>query len=374
MLWVPSLIATGPNYTEETIMIDLDDIDIDSLKAARRYPTFDAKDDDFHDEVLTDHWWETETNWFSWNIPRRKMGGWTYCQARPNADICNGGVWIWDDTASLPWELPYHVNYSGLRLPKRSERDMRDFEWPNGVRIVADEPLKKYTIRYEDSGQLSLNLEFEAITPPNPHPIGVTPFYRGTHFDQPGRVTGEMNLHGESIAIDCLSFRDRSWGPRPMGRPKKPRDGANTAASGFGGVGYSFAAASQREAWLVYSTPGVDSDPVACGFLLRAGEYGHILGGERRLNFDRATGWPTAMEIDAVDEFNRRLHVRGEALSRHWKGHGGDTLFHWKWDDLDGWGEDQSYFLRNVWAANKARSPEGSRATLQPESLSNITR
>ena len=96
------------------------DIDLDAIAAARRYPTFTAADDDFHDEQLSDRWWESETNWFSWNVPERRMGGWTYGQARPNARLCNGGVWVWDDTAALSWDLPYHVHYSGLQLPDRA--------------------------------------------------------------------------------------------------------------------------------------------------------------------------------------------------------------------------------------------------------------
>ena len=53
---------------------------------------------------------------------------------------------------------------------------------------------------------------------PNLHPDGVVPFLKGAHFDQAGHVTGTMVLHGEEIPIDCYSVRDRSWGPRPMGR------------------------------------------------------------------------------------------------------------------------------------------------------------
>jgi hypothetical protein len=335
-------------------MPDWTDLDIEALRAQRRYPEFTAEDDDFHDETLTDHWWETETNWFSWNVPERRMGGWTYCQARPNARLCNGGVWVWDDTASFDWELPYHVNYAGLQLPHRSQRDMRDFQWPNGIRTTMLEPLTKYAIRYEDGDVFRLDLVFEATMAPNPHPVAVSPFFKGTHFDQPGRVTGEVILRGEQMPIDCLSFRDRSWGPRPMGRPKHQRPVGPASSSGFGGVGYSFSAASPTEAWLVYSSPGVDIDPVNCGFLLRAGEYGHILAGERRVQFDRVTGWPTRMEIEGVDEFGRRLHINGDAVSRHWKGHGGDSLFHWTWDGLEGWGEDQSYFSRGVWEANRS--------------------
>jgi len=328
--------------------------DLDAIAAHRRYPTFTPQDDDFHDEVLSDRWWESETNWFSWNVPERRMGGWTYCQARPNANLCNGGVWVWDDSASLSWDLPYHVHYAGLRLVDRAERDMRDFEWPTGVHIKVLEPLMRYTIDYEDLPDLELHLLFEGIIAPNPHPIGVAPFLKGTHLDQPGHVTGEMVLRGERIAIDCYSVRDRSWGPRPAGRPKKRRPDKSRTVTG--GIGYSFGTAGPRDAWLVYSRPGHDADPLSCGFLLRDGVYAHILGGERRVAVDAQTGWLTRIEIDAIDDTGRDLAVVGEAVSRHWRGHGGDTLFHWRWDRTEGWGEDQSYFSRARWEELKARA------------------
>jgi hypothetical protein len=97
-------------------------------------------------------------------------------------------------------------------------------------------------------------------------------------------------------------------------------------------------------------------EPVACGFLLRNGRYGHILAGERRVTFDSKTGWPLSITIEAVDEFDRRLSVRGDAVSRHWRGHGGDSLVHWTWDrGTEGFGEDQSYFSRDQWEANRRR-------------------
>src|ERR1700677_3120720 len=76
--------------------------DLAVRKAERTYQAFGPVDDDFHDESLSDRWWETETCWFSWNVPERGMGGWTYCQARPNANICNGGAWEWDGGAAYP--------------------------------------------------------------------------------------------------------------------------------------------------------------------------------------------------------------------------------------------------------------------------------
>jgi hypothetical protein len=203
---------------------------------------------------------------------------------------------------------------------------------------------------------------------PNLHPDGVVPFLKGAHFDQAGHVTGTMVLQNEDIPIDCYSVRDRSWGPRPMGRPKPRNDGpvggpsathstrTRSDAASFGGVGYSFCAAGPGEAWLIYAIPGPEVEPISCGFLLRSGEYGHILAGERRVTFDSQTGWPLSIQLEAVDEFGRRLSVRGDAVSRHWRGHGGDSLVHWRWDDgVEGWGEDQSYFSRDQWEANRRR-------------------
>ena len=121
-------------------------------------------------------------------------------------------------------------------------------------------------------------------------------------------------------------------------------------------MGYSFCAAGPGEAWLTYAIPGPEAEPVACGFLLRNGEYGHILAGERRVTFDAKTGWPLSITVEAIDEFDRRLSVRGDAVSRHWRGHGGDSLVHWHCDDgVEGWGEDQSYFSRDQWEANRRR-------------------
>jgi hypothetical protein len=314
----------------------------DTSQSERRYPTFGPEDDDFHDEVLTDRWWETETQWFSWNIPERKMGGWVYSQARPNANLCNGGVWVWDDTGSYAWELPYHVHYSGLRLPPRPERDLRDFRWPTGAHVRVQEPLSRYEIDYADEGGLQLQLVFDAIMAPNPHPLGVAPFQKGIHFDQAGHLTGEMALEGERIAIDCYSVRDRSWGPRPAGPSRKAHDW---------GVGYSFGTASPDEAFLVYSIPSAAEDTVTCGYLIRNGIYAHILDGSRTVVIDADTGFITHMTIDAVDDAGRSLHAIGNAVSRHWQGRGGDTLLHWSWDGAAGWGEDQSRYSKGTWKA-----------------------
>ena len=62
-----------------------------------------SADDTFHDPG-DDPWW-TETVWFGWMVPERKMLGSFYPFFRPNMGVQAGGVWLFDDTAELPWEV-----------------------------------------------------------------------------------------------------------------------------------------------------------------------------------------------------------------------------------------------------------------------------
>jgi len=57
-------------------------------------PVFTAADDGFHFAQLTDRWWETETAWFSFHVPERRLGGWFYSMFRPNIGTVAGGAWV----------------------------------------------------------------------------------------------------------------------------------------------------------------------------------------------------------------------------------------------------------------------------------------
>jgi hypothetical protein len=309
-------------------------------------PELTADDDRLHPP--SDHWWETETAWYSFNVPERKMGCWFYNQILATQGVCNGGVWVWDDSSAGSL---YERNDQGLPLDAATV-DLRDVELPNGNHIQMLEPLKRYRVRYRDEGRFEADLQFEGLMPPNSHPLGVAPFWRGRHFDQPMHVTGTVILHGETIEVDSYSTRDRSWGPRPLGPdPRKPpteRRPRNPAKPPEG-VGYPFATASPNEGWLLYTRPtiidGVASDELGTGYLLRDGVYGHLVSGRRRTWLDPSTRWINRVELEAVDEHGRELVATGELVSRHGAQHtpSGTGLFRWEWDGLTAWGEDQTY-------------------------------
>ena len=65
----------------------------------RRGPHVRRRRRRFHFDVMSDRWWETETAWFSFHHPERRLGGWFYSMFRPNIGTVAGGAWVWDDTA-----------------------------------------------------------------------------------------------------------------------------------------------------------------------------------------------------------------------------------------------------------------------------------
>lgn len=317
-------------------------------------PALTADDDLLH--PASDHWWETETAWFSFNVPERRIGGWFYNQILATQGICNGGAWVWDDSDA---PALYEVRHQGLPVDV-AKVDLRDARLPNGNQLQVLEPLKRYRVTYSDAGRFEADLLFDGIMAPNSHPLGAPPFWRGRHFDQPMRVTGTVVLHGEEIGIDCFSVRDRSWGPRPMGPDPRKADAPRPAVDPKKkprppeGVGYPFGTADAQNAWLLYTRPtiveGEASDVLSTGFLLRDGEYGHLVTGHRRTWLDPETKWISRIEAEAVDEHGRELALEGELVARHGPpgSSSGTGLFHWRWDGLEGWGEDQTYAPQEI--------------------------
>lgn len=265
-------------------------------------PTFTPRDDRFHRDVMSDRWWETETSWFSFHHPERRLGGWLYTMVRPNIGTVAGGAWVWDDTAYLPWDVLYSANYSALQLPEG--QDLDDIELPTGVRIKVVEPATSYDLGYQDGDRLQLDLRFDGVMPPQPLTATGSTFGSAHHFDQLGRVHGRLVVHGEAIDIDCIGMRDRTWGPRPEHRPRK--------------AAYVTGAAGPDEGFLAVTNArgDGDTDPVAYGFLRRDGVTANLAEGQRTVERDPMDGWVTRLVIEARDELGRTLVATGEPLSR----------------------------------------------------------
>jgi hypothetical protein len=309
-------------------------------------PRFTPEDDGFHFDVMSDRWWETETSWFSFHHPGRRLGGWFYTMVRPNIGTVAGGAWVWDDTAHLPWEVLYSTNYSALRLPEGA--DLRDIELPTGVRIRMVEPTMVYDLGYEDGDRLRANLRFEGVMPPQPLTAVGSTFGSAHHFDQLGRVSGELVVNGEPVAIDCLGMRDRTWGPRPEHRPRQ--------------AAYVTGAATPGHGFLAVTNTRPDGDPVAYGFLRRDGVTANLVRGERQVTRDPEEGWVTEIAIEAADEQGRELRAVGVPVSRIVINRHTfidiNSLIRWDLDGDEGWGEDQDMWPVATFAERQRRRPQ----------------
>jgi hypothetical protein len=288
-----------------------------------------AADDDFH-APPDDSWWWHETCWFWFFVPERALGGWLYNWIRPNIGISGGGCWVWDDSAWIHWEVPYYANHSNLRLPPN--RDLRDFAFPSRVRVRSLEPLSRYQLSYEDGAAISLDLEFDAIMEPWVSATSGIP----NHFDQVGRVTGGLQLHGEHINVDCLAIRDRTW----TLRSERWREG--------GGYGYTNATASPE---LGFLSVGHDR-----GYLLIDGERQAIDHAAREVERHREHGWITSVLLTARDVAGRELRAVGRPVSRMAMPIPGvhgvvwTSLVEWEINGTSAWGEDQEPWPIMSWS------------------------
>ncbi len=291
-------------------------------------------DDGFH-VPPDDDWWQIETSWFWFFVPERKLGCWLYHLVRPTMGIEAGSVQIWDDTAWHHTEVPYYRTCTTGRLPE--DRDLRDHTFSTGFRTTTVEPLARYHLQYEDADIVRFDLEWSAIMDPWAPPKGDPPAI--THLDQFGRVTGTLELHGESMAVDCYAMRDRSW---QIARP----DAAGLqlwSAERTGG--YMTAAADARTAFF------------GTRFVVLDGRLSPVVTSEVRRERDREHGYLRRIIVTGADAEGRRFEAVGDAVSRMITPIPGvavlsvNSLMEYRINGVRAWGDDQDAWALHTWAA-----------------------
>lgn len=293
-------------------------------------------DDCFHEAMPGEPAW-TETLWFAFMVPERRLLGYVYPAFRPNLGLQFGGVKINFGDTELPWEIPVYdwTNFA----PLESGTDLRQFTTAGGVTVERLAPGGHYRLRY-DTQDCRFDLRFDGIMQPMVSDRATGAFVSNGHIDQPGRVHGKLVLHGETIAVDCLAMRDRGWGPRKEGRQVQ--------------MGYMYAVASPTSAFLTVSGTGRSGiDKVIGGFLMRDGVWSRLVSGERRVVRDRG-GRSAELAVTATDELGREFTATGKVASRFmsqsyasmlcWA-----ALVEWQFDGATVWGEDQDCWGPRLW-------------------------
>ena len=272
-----------------------------------------------------------ETSWHSFDIPERKLTGQLYGYFLHNLGVCAAAAYVWDDSGSTLSTCLYAKNFWHLPIPKGADRT--DLELANGIRYKCLEPLTRYELGYRDPDhdEIEMDLVFEAFCPPQ--------MLGDAHLDQPGRYRGTLRIGDEILEVDSFGMRDGTWHVR------SPFGGGMQAESHGGHGGYTFGAASPRDAFHVISRE-VDGDHLVAlaGYVMRDGEMAKLTGGSRDV-LERKDGHPTRIRLELEDDRGRSLEVEGRghnALGMHrspnaWTW---NCLTEWQWDGLTAWGED----------------------------------
>jgi hypothetical protein len=298
-------------------------------------------DDEFHPPTSDDPFW-TETCWFTFAVPERRLSAQLYPFFRPNQRVTTSGCFVWDPTGHELWNCLYAKNL--WHVPLAPDAKLSDLSLASGLSYRCLVPLSRYRLHYldPDEGALEIELEFEALCAPN--------YLGASHLDQPGRYRGCIRLRGETIAVDAYGFRDRSWGVRSQ-------IGATLTGSGAPRGGYSYATASPRDAFHAVSMAFHDDVAVPIhGYLLRDGVYARLVPGKgRRDVLERAArDAPTRVRVTGEDELGRRFTAEGRCVNKLGV-HLNPNLFtwncltEWSWEGATGWGEDH-----DNWSASAA--------------------
>ena len=172
--------------------------------AGMPFGTIETIDEFLHPPAASGHFAASETSYYGFNIPERKINGEIYIWFHPALKMMSASVYIWSGLKPTTLSCEFVNHHHFLPWPENGIADYCIEALNLKIRVI--EPLKSVQIDFADKTRdVSFSCLQEAVMPP-----GVRP--GGYHFTQAMKVTGWLNLYGERIAINGHFSRDRSWG------------------------------------------------------------------------------------------------------------------------------------------------------------------
>jgi len=307
------------------------------------------KDKLFHEPDPSIYYW-AETNWFAFMIPDENITGEIYAWFRPNLRVTASGLFVWKGF-SQHMSDGYYVDYmEHLPYP---DTNLDNYSLANGISVKILEPMKRYKVDYNDGLGSELHAEFQAICPPFDYAeaAAVKEYYGGGHIEQPGFIRGELIVRGKKYAIDCIHWRDHSWGPRPE--------------RGMGNVDWAVGDVGQDFQFNLMSWHDREAENLKNGYIIERGRHTQLAKASRSTIRDDDGLEARQINLELVDKEGREYSIKGEVTN----------MFPWslwmnvvdyagtvRWEVKGrgrGWGEVQDVRTLEYIIAKKERSTKG---------------
>lgn len=286
------------------------------------------------------HYSSTETSYFGFSIPERTLNGEVYVWFHPVLKVMSASVYIWKGLKPTTLSCEYINHYNYLPYPSDGIADYVIDGLNLAIKVI--EPLRELQLDFNDPARdVSFSLRQRAIMPPAGRPGGF-------HFTQAMKVTGKLNLFGETMEVDGFFTRDRSWGQerRETAQPMPPL----SWMVGIFDENFAFHA-------MAFDDPAQNPEWVSRFPSVGAGQnlfWGYIFDGETtplksaaKITRREPDGLaPRLVELELVDVRDRRFAMRGYVQARMpwqtWQNM--NTFFcqtRWECDGRIGWGDTQ---------------------------------
>jgi hypothetical protein len=267
------------------------------------------------------------TYFFCFSVPAAGIGVYAYLRCQPALGLGQGGVSV----------------YRGLDNLSLLDADHHDYRatmpWPavdggriavdNGLVIDVADPGRRIGLTYASpDGRTGFDVWQEAVTPlvARGHVADIDGG-AGTPGDPGGseqlmRCTGTLRVAGEEHAVDCHTFRDRSWAQvrreDPEGRRHVPPLGWTGVwfAGAYGLSAMSYEPADSDPAWLAVNEVPPGSPHHISGWAWRDGAL-HALTDVRRVVHERhpLLHAATRQELSATDSGGHEYRFTGTAIA-----------------------------------------------------------
>lgn len=273
--------------------------------------TIEAQDEFLHPPAETGHFSASETSYFGFSVPERKINGEIYVWFHPALKMMSASVYIWTGLRPTTLSCDYINHHHFLPFPENGIADYCIDALNLKIRVI--EPLKSVQIDFADKTRdVSFSCLQEAIMPP-----GVRP--GGYHFTQAMKVTGWLNLYGERITLDGYFSRDHSWGkerredPLPL-PPLSWMVGIFNDDFAFHALAHDDPA--MKPEWTAAFPDIQPGRNLLWGYIWKDRELVSVAS-VRKLTQREADGLaPKSVELELTDVRNRVFHIRGTVQAR----------------------------------------------------------